>query len=215
MFKHQQKAITHALLTGTAIILITNYLFRHSLYALGIEIILVLQENHSHFGQIFFQLVTTFSEPAVVMLAVLGIALGEGKRKHAFNVTMFLLLNIYLITLLKEFYLDPRPFWTEPRIHSLSLYCPGEFGNPSGHSWFATVFTFLLFLKYFPKIRKTYALVTVSLIIFLVALSRMYLGAHSLNQVVMGVCLGMVMNVFYYICGLDDQITEFLENFNI
>lgn len=43
----------------------------------------------------------------------------------------------------------------------------------------------------------------------------MYLGAHSLNQVVMGVALGLVMNCFYFICGLDDQITEFLENFNI
>ena len=128
---------------------------------------------------------------------------------------VFLLINIYLITLLKEFYLDPRPFWTHPKVKSLGMYCPGEYGNTSGHSWFATVFSFLIFLKYFPRVRKFYALGSVSLIIFLVALSRMYLGAHSLNQVMLGVSLGMAMNVLYYICGLDDQISAFLEKFNI
>jgi membrane-associated phospholipid phosphatase len=141
------------------------------------------------------------------MVAVLCIALGETKRKHAFNVTIYLLFNIFLITLLKQFYIDPRPFWTDPNIRSLSVYCPAEFGNPSGHSWFATVFLFLLFLRYFPKMGKLYALGGSALLIFLVAFSRMYLGAHSLDQVLLGVCLGMVMNVLYFICGLDDRIS--------
>ena len=141
------------------------------------------------------------------MVAILCIIFCETKRKHAFNVTMYLLLNIYLITLLKGFYVDPRPFWTDHNINSLSLYCPGEFGNPSGHSWFATIFIFLLFLRYFPKMGKVYALGGSSLLIFLVAFSRMYLGAHSLNQVVLGVCLGMLINVLYFICGLDDRIS--------
>jgi membrane-associated phospholipid phosphatase len=215
MFKRQQKTITQALLITTAIILIANYLYRDSLYAMGVDLVVSLQDDHSSMGQGFFQLVTMISEPGVVMVAVLGIALGETRRKHAFNVTVFLLLNIYLITLLKEFYLDPRPFWTHPAAHSLGFYCPGEFGNPSGHSWFATVISFLVFLKYFPRVRKVYALGSVSLVILLVAVSRMYLGAHSVNQVALGVSLGMAMNVLYYVCGLDDQISAFLENFNI
>ena len=54
---------------------------------------------------------------------------------------------------------------------------------------------------------KLYALGGSALLIFLVAFSRMYLGAHSLDQVLLGVCLGMVMNVLYFICGLDDRIS--------
>ncbi len=215
MLKHRQMAITQALLISVTAIFFINYLYRDSLYVLGVNLVLNLQENHSSIGQGFFQLVTMISEPGVVMVGILGITLGETRRKHAFNVTVFLLLNIYLITLLKEFYLDPRPFWTHPSAQSLGFYCPGEFGNPSGHSWFATVIAFLIFLKYFPRVRKVYAMASVSLVILLVAISRMYLGAHSLNQVVLGVSLGMAMNVLYYICGLDDQISIFLENFNI
>lgn len=68
--------------------------------------------------------------------------------------------------------------------------------------------------KYLP-LSKVKGLVTAAIVIALVATSRMYLGAHSLNQVTLGVVLGLIMNCLYFICGLDQQITEFLERFNI
>jgi membrane-associated phospholipid phosphatase len=210
----KHRTLTHVILATTALILAANYYIRDALYALGLDLIRQMQADHSDMGRLFFQLVTMASEPGVVAVVVLGILVGEAKRKHAFNVTMFMLLNIYLITLLKVLYVDPRPFWSVEHIHNLALYCPAEFGNPSGHSWFITVLLFLLLLKYFPWLPRVSALLGVTVVVALVATSRMYLGAHSLNQVVLGVTLGMVLNCLYYICGLDDRITEFLEDFN-
>lgn len=60
--------------------------------------------------------------------------------------------------------------------------------------------------KYLP-LSKVKGLVAAAIVIFLVATSRMYLGAHSLNQVVLGVVLGLIMSCLYFICGLDQQIT--------
>jgi len=115
-------------------------------------------------------------------------------------------LNIYLITLLKSYFSDPRPFWTDSVIQSLSPYCPGEFGNPSGHSWFSAVASFVILFEYAPHFSKLLGLTFVGLIIILVPISRMYLGAHSLNQVVMGVLMGLSMNLLYFCCNLKELI---------
>jgi membrane-associated phospholipid phosphatase len=50
MFKHQQRAITHVLVTATALIIIGNYLYREPLYAMGVEWILNMQDGHSPIG---------------------------------------------------------------------------------------------------------------------------------------------------------------------
>lgn len=52
------------------------------------------------------------------------------------------------------------------------------------------------------------------LVVVLVPSSRMYLGAHSLNQVVFGVSMGLAMNCLYFLCGLKELIGRFLQNFN-
>jgi len=39
-------------------------------------------------------------------------------------------------------------------------------------------------------------------LIILVSMSRMYLGAHSLNQVIQGVFFGFAMVILYQFCGL-------------
>ncbi len=42
----------------------------------------------------------------------------------------------------------------------------------------------------------------------------MYLGAHSLNQVIQGLFFGFVMVILYQFCGLRDSIEKYLENFH-
>lgn len=45
-------------------------------------------------------------------------------------------------------------------------------------------------------------------------MSRMYLGAHSLNQVIQGVFFGFLMVILYEFCGLKQTIESFLKKFN-
>lgn len=71
-----------------------------------------------------------------------------------------------------------------------------------------------MIFQYLPSISKTTGFIGAIIIIILVGISRLYLGAHSLNQIILGIFLGLFMNCLYYICGLDLQITEMLENFN-
>jgi hypothetical protein len=52
--------------------------------------------------------------------------------------------------------------------------------------------------------------ISFSLVIF-VPMSRMYLGAHSLNQVLQGVFFGSVMVVLYQFCGLKYLIRSYLK----
>lgn len=123
-------------------------------------------------------------------------------------------MNAFLACLLKAYYSDPRPFWTREDIQSIGLYCPVEYGNPSGHSWFSvTIGLGFLVDKYGPGTNNKNIYISLLLIIF-VPMSRMYLGAHSLNQVIQGVSLGLIMVCLFAFCGLREKIFEYLNNFN-
>jgi membrane-associated phospholipid phosphatase len=92
---------------------------------------------------------------------------------------------------------EPRPFWVESQIGSWDWICPVDFGSPSGHSFF-------IFAMYEPILSdilgtgKGVQLVLLVLIAVAVMASRMYLGAHSLNEVIFGAVLGCVYLVIYH-----------------
>lgn len=87
-----------------------------------------------------------------------------------------------------------------------------EYGNPSGHSWFAVVFGFSVLIDYWGR-GKNFSNIIISLLaVILMPLSRMYLGAHSLNQVLEGLSFGLAMCLLY-IFGLKKMITMFLNEF--
>lgn len=71
-----KQALVHALLTIAVFILVINYFLRDSLYSLGLDIIIQMQTGHSQLGIYFFEFMTIASEPAVVMIVILGILLG-------------------------------------------------------------------------------------------------------------------------------------------
>lgn len=100
-----------------------------------------------------------------------------------FVMLVFILLNTFLAALFKALDSDPRPFWTEKSVRNIGLYCPVEYGNPSGHSWFSAVFGFGILLNHRGP-GNSYLNIWISLAaVILMPISRMYLGAHSLNQV--------------------------------
>lgn len=77
-----------------------------------------------------------------------------------------------------------------------------EYGNPSGHSWFSVTIGMGFLVERFgvgENNRNLY--ISLGLMIF-VPMSRMYLGAHSFNQVLQGVFLGLVMVLLYRFCSL-------------
>jgi hypothetical protein len=121
------------------------------------------------------------------------------KRKISVLVFLtFFILNIYLNAVEKILFMDPRPYMYSLKVKQLQWVCPYEFGNPSGHS--RMVFQFYSFLAFdvLGRGRKgVWRMVLPVLMGVLVPLSRLYLGAHSSNQVILGLLLGIGWQVIY------------------
>jgi len=93
-------------------------------------------------------------------------------------------LNTYFKVLLRR----PRPYWVSSRILNLSEPM-GSFGLPSGHSQNAAS-VFGLLATAIPK--KWLRIVTV-ITIFLIAFSRLFLGVHSLADILLGLAIGFLL----------------------
>jgi len=68
-------------------------------------------------------------------------------RARAFYYLLFISSTLSLQNITKVGYHDPRPYMTDERIQP--IMCSQEYGNPSGHSLFASAYAFLIFLDFY------------------------------------------------------------------
>lgn len=141
---------------------------------------------------VFFLFLSNFASGYFIIVAFLILAFFLIKRKRkkaAFTVFLTLVGSGFFIWIFKNLFSRPRPFG-----------CLSEqdcFSFPSGHTTIAFYFYGMLFnlITRFVKLRKRYVLVLAMIfgfLIFLVALSRIYLGYHFLTDIVGGFLLGGV-----------------------
>ncbi|QFG25872.1 phosphatase PAP2 family protein [Actinomadura sp. WMMB 499] len=102
----------------------------------------------------------------------------------AARATVLLLLSAVLNTLLKMVFHDPRPFWTDPSVEGLAPH--SSFGMPSGHAQNGIVFWGFLAMRASRPVPWAGAVV----MIVLIGASRVYLGAHTVTQVLAGWAVG-------------------------
>ena len=93
---------------------------------------------------------------------------------------------------LKMLFRTPRPFWYDPRVQSLSMET--SFGMPSGHSQNSGSLWGMLGLT----VKKRWMTIVVSLVIFLIGLSRIYLGMHFLHDVLSGWLAAAALLALYF-----------------
>jgi membrane-associated phospholipid phosphatase len=124
---------------------------------------------------------------------------------NSFAFLCVVLFSNYLNNLMKIIYQNPRPFWIDTE---LKLSCNGGFGNPSGHSMRSAAiylaFAHLITDKNFTSSRSLNVIwksiifsISIGLIIGIM-LSRVYLGAHSINQIIFGSLLGIALYLFVF-----------------
>ena len=138
----------------------------------------------------FFLVLTNFASEYFIIASFLILAIFLAKRrrrKAAFAVFLTLIGSSFFIWFFKNFFSRPRPFGC--------LTGSDCFSFPSGHATIALYFYGLLFylIGRFIKIKKTTAFSLgsfFSLLVFLIALSRIYLGYHFLTDVVACFLLG-------------------------
>ena len=122
------------------------------------------------------------------------------------------LFNIYVFLTMKAFYKEPRPYWTSKQIQNIGYYCPKDYGSPSGHTEFA-VFIFMLFIIHFNKNKNMWPIFLNFFTILCVMISRMFLGGHSLDQVIFGFIVAGCVIIIYDVGGGKNKIAELFLNF--
>lgn len=140
----------------------------------------------------FFLAITRFGSIYFIVVAFLILTfflVKKRMKKAAISVSLTLAGSVLLIYLFKNIFGRPRPF-----------ECPFSkdcFSFPSGHATIAFYFYGMLFslITRFIKLRKRYVWLLALILfflVFLVALSRLYLGYHFLTDIFGGFLLGGV-----------------------
>lgn len=129
-----------------------------------------------------------------------------------------LVMSTYLDNLLKIIYSNPRPFWIKT---VLFQSCETGYGNPSGHAFSSTAVYLSLWhcvtdFDTFKKTTKGIAariglLIFFLLLIITIIISRMFLGVHSIDQVIYGASLGLGTYLCYFIVFDVFQTKDFSE----
>ena len=140
------------------------------------------------FLTVVFKTLTLFGE-ANLILMVLGICFWCGNRHLATRLAIIVLVTGLLNWFLKDLWQDPRPDVK----YSLNLTAKPSFGAPSGHTQFAAVMWFWLA----HEIGKRWAWITAGLLVMGVGLSRLYLGRHDVEDVLVGLALAAVTGLLY------------------
>ena len=117
-------------------------------------------------------------------------------------------INAYSNSLLKIIYASGRPFIEYEDV--MSLGCESSMGRPSGHAQ-SSIFFYVFLSNYIccliskknqtktMRFLKMNTIVLTVAIIFMIGFYRVYTGAHSFNQVLLGWIYGQFMLFIYFI----------------
>lgn len=134
---------------------------------------------------------------AVFVLAILFN--NDDYKKITLLCLVSLLIAGGIAVLLKNMFMEPRPFMTLSNVHLLvSENDPNSF--PSGHTTSTVAVLGVLIFKYKDKLLRAILIICC----FLVAFSRIYCGVHYPLDVVTGAIIGTVVS--YLIYSHDDKI---------
>lgn len=134
----------------------------------------------------FFILVTMMGEEMFFMFAAVLIYWCIDKNL-GYRLGFSYLSSVMVNTGIKDIFATTRPIG-QPGIRSLRLETAGGYSFPSGHSQSAAVF----WTSVMKTVKKRWMYIAGSILIFLVAVSRLYLGVHWPLDVVCGAALGIL-----------------------
>jgi membrane-associated phospholipid phosphatase len=159
-----------------------NPLFQYSLF---------LEENLQKSGTFIISLMNFFSfmgtEPVYLLIILFVINFDDTYKSY--TILMISLVSTLLTGTLKIIYTEARPYYLNPNI--IPFNCEGGYGNPSGHSLSSSAIYLTIWKLYFyDKNTKISSLLLFLFLIFSIMVSRLFMGVHSLNQIIFGFLLG-------------------------
>lgn len=157
-----------------------------------LDIIRFIQSIHNDFFDVLFQLITMFGEEVIITSILAYIYWNKNKeigKKIAYSSFTSILVNNTLKGLINA----KRPIG-EPGIRSLRVETATGSSFPSGHSQNAAVF----YSSLAREIKNKIIYLVMGILIFLVGLSRLYLGVHYPRDVIFGIIFGVLVSIISY-----------------
>jgi len=133
---------------------------------------------------------TCLGYPQAYMI-IIAIIYWSFDRKLGLRLAIFLPLVASLNSILKQAIHAPRPYWLDPGIKAIKV--SNGFGMPSGHAQASTVWFYAGALMK----RSWFWAIAIS-IVFLIGLSRVYLGVHFSSQVLIGWLIGIIVVFIFF-----------------
>ncbi|MGD8457988.1 MAG: phosphatase PAP2 family protein [Anaerolineales bacterium] len=157
-----------------------------NIYDISIFIIQVLQ----NIGDWFIVTMKFFSFLGVVdfYLLVMPVIVWALDYNFGLRLGVMLLLSSGFNSLIKMGFHQPRPFWTNTDIKQLDRPWT-DFGIPSGHSMTPLAVYGLIAAT----LKRRWVTILISVVIFLIGLSRMALGVHFIQDVLAGWIFGLLV----------------------
>ena len=159
-----------------------------------IEIVEFIQSLQNGFFDLFFNFISFMGEEYVYII-LLTIVYYAYDKKLGEMLGYVLIVSTALNTILKHIFSAERPFAKYPdRVDNLRPHTSPGYSFPSGHT---QVFTSVIFSIGF-YVKKNSVLSIVAGLSLLMAISRMYLGVHFLEDVFVSLVLGVSLSHLYY-----------------
>jgi membrane-associated phospholipid phosphatase len=185
--------------------------------SLSMESILWLQQLslHAHWLDDFAVSLTLLGDPKLLFLYLVPLvywcAPRHCRRSLGVELLLSLMLSDVLNALLKWPARGDRPYWMDDdysssgsgvdsdanirRVREFSVTCESGYGFPSGHLMVTTSVATVLLARLPSRFGrwKTAAMVCTCVFLFLLGLTRMYVGAHFPGQVIAGAVCGLLL----------------------
>jgi membrane-associated phospholipid phosphatase len=125
-------------------------------------------------------------------LAVITLIYWSLEKRLGRSLIYLLIFSYAINTMLKHFFADVRPYWKNPGI---GLDNETSYGIPSGHAQGSTVFYGLIAMW----AGRAWMWLLAIVLLFIMSVSRIYLGVHDLEDVLAGIILGALILFGYYL----------------
>lgn len=160
-------------------------------YETGVEIILIIQSfgHWLYLPMYIFSLIGTVPFYLVIIPALYWCV----DSRIGLRLSMLLMISAGINSIFKVMLHQPRPYWIDQNINS--PHPETSFGAPSGHAQNSVVFWGSI--GYWLKSRWIWLLSI--LMILSISFSRMYLGVHYLQDILLGWIIGIILLIVFNI----------------
>lgn len=180
-------------------ILIAKTVLQKELFGFDTSIYQFLVSCRTPILNIFFRIVTQFGSAIWLITITILAMIFIKKKKYKITIPLNLGLIALCNVILKYSFNRPRP-------EELRIIEETGFSFPSGHSMASMAFYgYLIYIiyKHIENKKLKYSLcILLGLMIFLIGLSRIYLGVHYTSDVIAGLCFSIAYLIFMISSGI-------------